>query len=105
MLLITGKSPDGQRGLGGASRKGLFLQRSPGLWPGFFTVQIPSFIVTQGEWIRRHLSILVLGPTGAGKTFLTCALAHAACRHNFNVRYQRWESFQQRAVSRRGVDK
>jgi DNA replication protein DnaC len=45
--------------------------------------------LAQGEWIRQHLNILVLGPTGVGKTFLACALAHAACRHNFNVRYQR----------------
>jgi DNA replication protein DnaC len=45
--------------------------------------------LAQGEWIHQHLNILVLGPTGVGKTFLACALAHAACRHNFNVRYQR----------------
>jgi DNA replication protein DnaC len=45
--------------------------------------------LAQGEWIRQHLNILVLGPTGVGKTFLACALAHVACRHNFNVRYQR----------------
>ncbi len=45
--------------------------------------------LAQGEWIRQHLNILVLGPTGVGKTFLACALAHAACRHNFIVRYQR----------------
>jgi DNA replication protein DnaC len=32
---------------------------------------------------------LVLGPTGVGKTFLTCALAHSACRHDFTVRYYR----------------
>jgi DNA replication protein DnaC len=45
--------------------------------------------LAQGEWIRQHLNILVLGSTGVGKTFLACALAHAACRHNFNVRYLR----------------
>jgi DNA replication protein DnaC len=45
--------------------------------------------LAQGEWIRQHLNILVLGPTGVGKTFLACALAHAACRHNFNARYER----------------
>jgi DNA replication protein DnaC len=31
----------------------------------------------------------VLGPTGVGKTFLACALGHAACRQHFNVRYER----------------
>jgi len=45
--------------------------------------------LAQGEWICQHLNILVLGPTGVGKTFLACTLAQAACRHNFNVRYQR----------------
>lgn len=42
-----------------------------------------------GDWITRHLGTLVLGPTGAGKTYLACALGHAACSHNFKVRYER----------------
>ena len=45
--------------------------------------------LAEGEWIRQHLNILVLGPTGAGKTFLACALAHACCRRDFHVRYER----------------
>jgi DNA replication protein DnaC len=45
--------------------------------------------LAQGEWIGQHLNILVLGATGVGKTFLACALAHAACRQDFAVRYQR----------------
>ena len=45
--------------------------------------------LAQGEWINQHLNILVLGPTGVGKTFLSCALAHSACRYDFTVRYQR----------------
>lgn len=45
--------------------------------------------LAQGEWINQHLNMLVLGPTGVGKSFLACALAHSACRHNFTVRYQR----------------
>jgi len=45
--------------------------------------------LAQGEWITQHLNILVLGATGVGKTFLSCALAHSACRHNFTVRYYR----------------
>ena len=50
--------------------------------------------LADGEWIRQHLNILVLGPTGVGKTFLACAVAHAACRHNFKVRYQRTSRLQ-----------
>jgi DNA replication protein DnaC len=45
--------------------------------------------LAKGEWIARHLNILILGPTGAGKTFLACALSHPACRRGFSVRYQR----------------
>jgi DNA replication protein DnaC len=50
-----------------------------------------SFILdlAQGEWIRHHLNILVLGPTGAGKSYLACALGQSACRQGFSVRYHR----------------
>lgn len=52
--------------------------------------------LAEGEWVRQHLSILILGPTGVGKTFLACALAHACCRHNLNVRYERTSRLLQR---------
>jgi DNA replication protein DnaC len=56
--------------------------------------------LAQGEWIAHHLNILILGPTGAGKTFLACALSHSACRHDFSVRYQRTSRLlQQTALS------
>jgi DNA replication protein DnaC len=45
--------------------------------------------LAQAEWISHHLNILILGPTGVGKTFLASALAHSACRYNFTVRYLR----------------
>jgi DNA replication protein DnaC len=45
--------------------------------------------LAQAEWVRRHLNTLVLGATGAGQTFLACALARAACEAEFNVRYLR----------------
>jgi DNA replication protein DnaC len=43
--------------------------------------------LTQEDWIRRHLNIIITGPTGAGKTYLACALGQAACRNGFSVRY------------------
>jgi DNA replication protein DnaC len=54
--------------------------------------------LAQGEWIRQHLNILILGATGVGKTFLACALAQAACRHDYTVRYQRTSRLLQQAT-------
>jgi DNA replication protein DnaC len=31
----------------------------------------------------------VLGPVGVGKTFVSQALGHVACRHGYNVRFVR----------------
>ena len=45
--------------------------------------------LAQAEWVRRALNTLVIGPTGAGKTFLACALGQAACRQDFTVHYVR----------------
>jgi DNA replication protein DnaC len=45
--------------------------------------------LAQGAWIRSHLNLLVIGPTGAGKTYLSCALGRAACEAEFTVRYLR----------------
>lgn len=43
----------------------------------------------QATWIGNHLNVLVLGPTGSGKTYLACALGTAAIRLGFSVRYFR----------------
>lgn len=37
-------------------------------------------------WIPEHLNVLITGPCGVGKSFLACALAHAACRADYTVR-------------------
>jgi DNA replication protein DnaC len=41
------------------------------------------------EWVRADQVVLVIGPTGVGKTYLACALGHAAARAGLSVRYFR----------------
>ena len=44
-------------------------------------------------WIESHQSVLITGPTGAGKTWIACALAHRACMEGYAVLYKRMPSF------------
>lgn len=43
--------------------------------------------LAEGQWIREKHNLFITGPTGAGKTYLACALGTAACRNGFSVRY------------------
>jgi DNA replication protein DnaC len=43
----------------------------------------------QCNWIPARQNILVLGPTGSGKSFLAIAFGKAAIRNGFTVRYHR----------------
>jgi len=45
--------------------------------------------LAQTTWINKSLNLIVLGPTGAGKTFIASALGRAACEQNLIVRYYR----------------
>ena len=42
-----------------------------------------------GQWLRDGLNLIIGGPTGVGKTWLACTLAHQACRAGYRVRYLR----------------
>lgn len=41
------------------------------------------------EWLDRHHSVLITGPCGVGKSWLACALGHAASRADRTVLYHR----------------
>lgn len=43
-----------------------------------------------GQWIRDQENVLISGPTGTGKSYLACALGHAACRLGLSTRFYRF---------------
>src|SRR5207249_12039681 len=44
---------------------------------------------SSSEWVRQHQNLLLIGPTGIGKSWLACALAHKACRDGCSVLHKR----------------
>jgi DNA replication protein DnaC len=40
-------------------------------------------------WVRSKQNVIILGPTGVGKSFVSCALANLACRSGFRALYVR----------------
>ena len=45
--------------------------------------------LADAQWVRAHQNVLIVGPTGVGKTYLACALAQAALRRGHSALYQR----------------
>lgn len=43
--------------------------------------------LSDGGWIERHQNVIVSGPTGVGKSFLSCALGNQACLLGFRTLY------------------
>lgn len=41
------------------------------------------------SWIRNKYNLMIIGPTGVGKSYLACALGHKACREGLSVSYHR----------------
>jgi len=41
------------------------------------------------DWVKQAQNIIIVGPTGVGKTYLACALANRACRSGYSSFYIR----------------
>ena len=50
-----------------------------------------SLILGLGDcgWLRNGANVLITGPTGTGKSWIACALAHKACLEGFQAQYRR----------------
>ncbi len=45
--------------------------------------------LTSLRFLEAHRHVVVLGPVGVGKTFVSQALGHIACRHGYHVHFTR----------------
>ncbi len=59
--------------------------------------------LAQCAWLRQHHNCIITGPTGAGKSYLACALGHQACRDGYSVLYFRAPRLFQELALARGV--
>lgn len=66
-----------------ASLEDLEVRSSRGLDRSVITALATS------DWVQSKQNVLITGPTGAGKTYLACALAQKACRLGYSVVYFR----------------
>lgn len=44
-------------------------------------------MLLQGDYIKNGQPVLITGPTGCGKSYLACALAHHACHQGYRTQY------------------
>ncbi len=45
--------------------------------------------LSQNEWIRSNQNIIIVGPTGSGKTYIACSLGNSAVRQGIQTVYIR----------------
>lgn len=47
------------------------------------------------QWVKKRHNLLITGATGVGKTWLSCAMSHNACRQGITVVYHRLPALMQ----------
>jgi len=55
------------------------------------------------QWVKTHQNILIIGPTGTGKTYLGCALAHKACLEGYSSYYARLPRLLPEVIIAKGI--
>jgi len=56
--------------------------------------------LSSSEWVRQKQNIVLVGPTGIGKSWLGCALAQKVCRDGYSVMHKRMnELFRELAIA------
>ena len=69
-------------------------------------LQKPMLVeLASGRWIKECRNLLIIGPTGVGKTYIACSLGHKACRDGFSTLYQRSSRMLHELIVARGEGK
>ncbi len=63
-----------------------------------------SLVMSLGScsWISKGNNVLITGPTGVGKSYLACALAHKACLEGYSALYLRLPRLMEDLIIARG---
>ncbi|WP_321936302.1 IS21-like element helper ATPase IstB [Paraburkholderia sp. J8-2] len=56
-----------------------------------------------GEWIQERQNVILVSPSGLGKSWLACALVNQACRQGYSACYLRMPTFSEEIAIAHGV--
>jgi DNA replication protein DnaC len=70
---------------------------------GFAKTRITELM--SSRWVATHKNVLLIGATGAGKSWLACALGNKACRDGYTVLYKRTTRLLEELAAERAIGK